>query len=185
KKTQRTADAMIDLPPQAWARLSDRATRPLHPPTEMDDREVSGDISATALHRVFKYDWDHGGRLYGGWWINLPKSERAHLTFNGQDSIELDYAQLHPTMLFARVGKRLDFDPYAIEGLVSPEIRALGKRTFNRLINKSSPAKTRPKLLPTQQDLAALPPGMSFATYLSAFTDRLSSISDFFGSLEG
>lgn len=54
---------------------------------------------------------DCHGRLYG-WWQNLPKARRAELLVNGEFSIEPDFESLHPTLLYAMVGIRLDYDPY-------------------------------------------------------------------------
>lgn len=185
--SSRIAGAEIALPEVAWSRVTERyVAEQILDPKAADERANSGDTTATWLYRVFKRDWTSGGRIYGGWWINLPKSERAHLTVAGEPVVELDYARLHPTILFARVGIELDFDPYVIPGLESAELRALGKRTFNRLINKASPASgLRPRLSAGAEDLAALPEGMGFQEYLRRFVERLSPIADFFGSAEG
>ncbi|SOR30599.1 conserved protein of unknown function [Methylorubrum extorquens] len=54
---------------------------------------------------------DCHGRLYG-WWQQLPKERRGELLINGELLIEEDFAALHPTLLYAMKGVRLDFDPY-------------------------------------------------------------------------
>jgi hypothetical protein len=185
--SNRIADAEVALPDDAWSRVIERyATEQRLDPAAADERANSGDTTATALYRVFKQDWASGGRLYGGWWINLPKAERARLTIAGEPIVELDYARLHPTILFARIGQKLDFDPYMVPGLEGAALRALGKRTFNRLINKTSPASgMRPRLPAAAEDLAALPPGLTFREYLGRFVERLAPIAGFFGSAEG
>jgi hypothetical protein len=49
------------------------------------------------LHRVFnRASFRLGGRLYGGFWQNLPKTTRADLVLDGEPTHEADYAQLHP-----------------------------------------------------------------------------------------
>ncbi|UYW28359.1 hypothetical protein OKC48_07540 [Methylorubrum extorquens] len=54
---------------------------------------------------------DCHGRLYG-WWQQLPKERRGELLINGELLIEEDFAALHPTLLYAMKGIKLDFDPY-------------------------------------------------------------------------
>lgn len=55
--------------------------------------------------------YDCHGRLYG-WWQQLSKERRGELLINGELLIEEDFAALHPTLLYAMKGIRLDFDPY-------------------------------------------------------------------------
>lgn len=183
----RISESDITLPDEAWARMVQRYD--VEQSTDLAascERASAGDTTATLLYRVFKRDWETGGRLYGGWWINLPKVERAHLRIAGEPVVELDYARLHPTLLFAKVGQRLDFDPYVVPGLESLELRALGKRTFNRLINKVSPASgLKPWLSAKADDRASLPEDLSFRDYLQRFVERLAPIADFFGSSAG
>ncbi|WHQ68533.1 hypothetical protein [Methylorubrum extorquens] len=57
---------------------------------------------------------DCHGRLYG-WWQQLSKERRGELLINGELLIEEDFAALHPTLLYAMKGIRLDFDPYDTE----------------------------------------------------------------------
>jgi hypothetical protein len=185
--SNRIADADVTLPDDAWSRVVKRyATEKTLDPAAADERVNCGDVTATTLYRVFKRNWQSGGRLYGGWWINLPKGERLNLTIRSEPVVEIDYAQLHPTILFARVGRKLDFDPYVAPGLEGEALRALGKRTFNRLINKTSAASgMRPRLSASAEDLAALPPGLTFQQYLERFVERLAPVAGFFGSAEG
>lgn len=185
--TDRILASDVSLPEEAWARVIARYQEERDTNLEgAEDRVHSGDLSAVLLYRVFKYGWDSGGRIYGGWWINLPKSERKHLTICGEPVVELDYARLHPTLLFARTGQALDFDPYLAPDLDGPGLRELGKRTFNRLINKTSAASgLRPRLPAQAEDLALLPEGLSFSTYLNRFVARLAPVADYFGAAEG
>jgi hypothetical protein len=87
------------------------------------------------LYRVFIGDFDNGGRFYGAWWQNIAKTERSEILINGDPTVERDYRQLHPTLLYAMAGKSLDGDAYAVEGWD----RSISKMAFNTLIN----AKTR------------------------------------------
>ena len=84
--------------------------------------------------RVFGRErWDCGGRAYG-WWQSLPKERRGELLINGEILIEPDFSALHPTLLYAMKGIRLDFDPYDTQEYA----RAHCKLALNVLINASS-----------------------------------------------
>lgn len=171
------ANARIELPNDAWDRVIDRYRSLIE---DENDRVLSGDVSSTSLTRIFKGDWDRGGRLYGGWWINLPKVERALLAIDGEETVECDYSRLHPTLLYARLGQVLDFDIYSVPGYEGPDVRQLGKRTFNRLINKTSPGSAR--IFATALDREQLPLGVSFASYLNAFVGQLRPVAHWFGT---
>jgi hypothetical protein len=168
------AGASIDLPSAAWdriiARHADAATK------DKKEKGDAGDLSATALFRSFRYDWQHGGRLYGGWWIGVPSEERPLLTINGEAVVELDYALLHPSILFARVGAALDFDIYTLPGLEGPSLRELGKDTFARLLNDTlKPGQPR-NINVKGKDRALLPLDVPPEAYMSRFRARLAPI---------
>lgn len=177
--------ASIELPADAWARVRRKAE-----PDESDDKDsyraYAGDDTAKVLRRIFSHTWDRGGRIYGGWWMHLPKAERRHLTIDGEGTVELDYAQLHPTLLFVRVGPIPDMDPYAVPEIEGDQIRDLGKRTFQRLLNNTSTRSGAGiSLRAGAGDNALLPPGLKFSAYLSRFKNRLAPISQWFGTGEG
>lgn len=76
------------------------------------------------FYRVFsRGKWNCNGRIYC-WVQNLPASRRADLLIDGQPVVELDYASLHPRMLYAKRGETLDFDPYIVPDF--PRKRAKG-----------------------------------------------------------
>lgn len=170
---------LLTLPDDAWDRVATR----YRSGNEEDVERLSSGEEAMALYRVFKGDWGRGGRLYGGWWINLPKAERQHLLLKGEPVVERDYARLHPTLLFARRGVELNFDIYSVAGMNGPQVRDLGKRTFNRLINRSTNGKA--SLAETMLDREQLPEGVSFSDYVGAFVRQLSPIAEWFGTGEG
>jgi hypothetical protein len=105
---------------------------------ELRARVQAGDHSAITLRRIFNDTWTAGGRVYGGFWQNMRKAERRRLTIDGEPTVELDYARLHPTLLYARAGMRLTFDPYLPAGF-DPRLRPAGKATFGRLLNSDGP----------------------------------------------
>lgn len=94
------------------------------------------DFTQRALVRIFNNgDWQQGGRFYRGWWQGIPKEYRKHITINDKPTRELDYSTLHPVLLYAAVGERLDGDAYSID---APDVpRSLVKITFNKMLNAS------------------------------------------------
>lgn len=156
--------------------------------TEQDDEnaQFGGDLYAATLYRVFNYDWDHGGRLYGGWWQTVPKSIRPYILMAGEPTEELDYKTLHPRLLFLRAGIELDFDPYSVPGLETADHRNLGKKTFNRLLNRKVMQGRSPTSIRGQRgDRAQLPKGYKFKDYLAQLLQPLDPIRQWFGSGEG
>jgi hypothetical protein len=67
------------------------------------DRPV--DTRARQLFRYFANGrFDSGGRLFRGFWETLPKQARLHgITIEGEPVVELDYAQLNPSLAYAEV----------------------------------------------------------------------------------
>ncbi|MBX5160564.1 hypothetical protein HJB89_26125 [Rhizobium sp. NZLR8] len=85
----------------------------------------------TSLYRVYKGGWDRGGRFYGGWWQSCRKTHRQHLTIDGHRTVELDYQQIHPRLLYGIAGRHLEGDAYTIPGWD----RDVVKKAFNTLLN--------------------------------------------------
>lgn len=109
---------------------------------------------APTLYRVFsRGKWTCGGRIYC-WVQNLPASRRADLRIDGEAVVELDYASLHPRMLYAKRGAILDFDPYDIDEFE----RALSKRALLVAFNASTLGKAVAALMAsTSRDGTAWP----------------------------
>jgi hypothetical protein len=191
----RLESAVLALPDEAWVRIGTARTNGAK--IDVDDAPYIGDLTAISLYRSFKGNWERGGRLYGGWWMNLPKAERSLITIDGEATAELDYSRLHPTLLFARQGLRLSFDPYAIAGYSGNAIRDMGKRTFGRLVNswKSLEPLRRNRSLTgsnasvrlnaSHEDKSALPAGITFPHYLDLLMAPLAPIAMWFQSDAG
>ena len=77
---------------------------------------------------------DFGGRLFGGWWQNMPRRHRAHIRIDGEPVAELDYGQAVPRMACALAGEALpvEADLYDLPGLA--EHRAGAKQGVNALL---------------------------------------------------
>ncbi|TIV37242.1 MAG: hypothetical protein E5V99_07630, partial [Mesorhizobium sp.] len=70
RQNERLGSVHIGIPDDAWARIADRY---YGNDDDAEERLVAGE-EGTQLYRIFKGDWQSGGRLYGGWWINLTKA---------------------------------------------------------------------------------------------------------------
>ena len=97
-----------------------------------------------ALYRVFNGGWTLGGRMYGGWWQQVRSGDRQHFTVDGGRTCEEDYQQLHPQLLYAMAGRRLDGDAYTLDGWD----RKLCKRAFNIVVNAETYHAAKGALLP-------------------------------------
>ena len=149
-------------------------------------RRYAGDLTATSIYRAFKGDWQSGGRFYGGWWMSFPRTLRHHITINEEPVVELDYGTLHPLLLFRRAGLDLLFDPYEVPPWHGRPMRELGKRTFNRLLNRTVSDQTqRLALRAANGDGSVLPKGVKFGGYRNSLIQRLEGIEQWFGTGEG
>lgn len=65
------------------------------------------------------HTFDQHGRLYGGFWMNLPKTLRHLLRVNGEEVADLDFTAMFPQLAYLEAGAALpQGDPYSgIEGL--------------------------------------------------------------------
>lgn len=88
-------------------------------------------VAKTTVYRVFNVNWCRGGRHYGPWVQSIPKEYRPALLMDDQPVAEPDYRELHPTLLYALEGKRLDGPAYHVDGWP----RKLVKVAFNIVIN--------------------------------------------------
>ena len=59
------------------------------------------DLSSRTLGRIFSNgSFKEGGRLYRGWWQNVPSEYRKHITLDGKKTAEYDFSQLNPHMIY-------------------------------------------------------------------------------------
>ena len=74
-------------------------------------------MSGNALYRRFVGEDGSSGRIYGHWVQNCPSILRQHITFNGQNTIEKDYASMQLMLLYglAKISPP-NGDLYEIEG---------------------------------------------------------------------
>ncbi|MCO6387482.1 hypothetical protein [Aliihoeflea sp. 40Bstr573] len=102
--------------PDDWTRDGSLARSP---------KGQSINTQAVCLTRIFTDgNFDKGGRYYGGWWQSLPSELRGtSVTIDGGATVELDYSQIHPRMLYVLAGKKLDGDAYTIPGIAREDAK--------------------------------------------------------------
>lgn len=62
--------------------------------------------------------FDRGGRLYGGWWLNLPAMRRHGIRIDGEPVADLDFSSMFVRLAYAHLGKTPPGgDLYALPGL--------------------------------------------------------------------
>lgn len=99
-------------------------------------RQYRLDLSRKRVHRVFNNDsWEEGGRFYGSWWMDCPKTLRKYIVLDGQPTVELDYSGIHIHLLYAI--EKINYaaigeDAYTIEGFSH---RGLNKYVFLIAVN--------------------------------------------------
>lgn len=91
---------------------------------------------AKKVYRVFnRSSLEHGGRLYRGFWVQLPKKSefpsqpsRQAIRINGEETIELDLQCHHIHLLYAQKGichAEKSEDAYEIPGLVRVTVKTI------------------------------------------------------------
>ena len=102
------------------------------------------DTSYNQIHRIFSHgSFKLGGRMYGGYWINLEKELRKGMTINDEPCSEVDFNSMHIAQLYALDGYSFsdDYDAYDIPELLAMGVSRNGiKKQTQRMINKDSPA---------------------------------------------
>lgn len=87
---------------------------------------------------------DQGGRLYGGFWQNLPRVRRPSIRIEGEPVTVLDYSSMFPRLAYAVVRVTPpDGDLYAIPGL--EEHRPAVKLLMNAMFFDGHARSTWPK----------------------------------------
>ena len=93
-----------------WADLEikDAALAALEDRISSDDEKQPIDLSARSLVRIFSNgSFKEGGRFYRGWWQNVPSEYRKHITIDMKRTVEYDFSQLNPHMLYFAYNKEL------------------------------------------------------------------------------
>jgi len=152
---------------------------PLEDPLGDAEESQARGAGSCRLYRIFNDGrWDRGGRFYGGWWQGLSKADRERLLIDGEETVELDFASLHPRLCYQLNGAPLaaDDDPYAVPG-VPDTLRDVVKIAMMQLLN-AQPGKARVKAPPGAT--ARLKGRMSYKALAAHLEARHSGISNWF-----
>ncbi len=109
------------------------------------------DELCAALHAVYSGDLGHGGRLYTSTahGVQQKKSKlRKLITIDNDETVELDFSGLSIRMLYSKIGKPYEPDPYtvavdkfpALSHNEKPVIRSFLKKVLQAIINSDSQA---------------------------------------------
>lgn len=161
---------------------NDQASEQIHPtdPALEDEEPIERGLNGPCrLYRSFNdARWDRGGRFYGGWWIGLSSVDRRRLLFNGEETVELDFASLHPRLCYQLNGMPLapDEDPYDIPG-VPGDLRGVVKIAVLQLLN-AMPGRVGPAM--PKGTKAQLRGRMTYKVLVAKVEARHSGISNWF-----
>ncbi|MCG7895446.1 MAG: hypothetical protein JAZ12_13425 [Candidatus Thiodiazotropha taylori] len=91
--------------------------------------------------RVFNNETDFslGGRIYAGFWQNMPSEHRQNIVLNGQRTVELDYINCQLKILYALEDEFYQEDGYILDGYQDNIGRDLLKKVL--LIALNTPSK--------------------------------------------
>ena len=73
----------------------------------------------------------YGGRIYGPWYLNLTKAERARIRIDGEPIAEVDFKSLHPRLCYLSEGWDIDQDPYQVGNYRREVIKAVLNTAIN------------------------------------------------------
>jgi len=139
------------------------------------------DYNFYCLYRVFNDDslWS-GGRIFGGPWINMKKTQRKGMTINGERCCIVDYSSMSIMQLDARDGRTIygDYDNYAVPGLEGVG-RTFIKKHIQRMINSDSMPKS---FNSKDKSIAEGFKGVGFEYANNTIVKHLSRISHYFGA---
>ena len=183
---KRLARAKINLPPDIWPLISARHGRERASASRQKEAAYSGDASAVSLYRAFTKGYAFGGRLYGGWWMNIPREYRPLITIDGEPTTECDYAQFHPAILYQEANAHPPYDAYVPPDMPGgKDVRELAKTTFQRLLNGKLGAERAPEIMDIGLDegeVSPLPDSVPFSAFVAALIRHNQPISHRFGT---
>ena len=110
-----------------------------------DDTEKQPiDLTKRTLVRIFSNaSFEEGGRFYRGWWQNVPSEYRPYITIDSKPTIEYDYSQLNPNMIYSAYNKELGSED-AYSRVAGEEHRDVVKQAFNAMFQASTILDRKP-----------------------------------------
>ena len=142
------------------------------------------DMRAVSLTRIFTDgSLDKGGRYYGGWWQSLPSQIRkSSLTIDGGLTVEHDYSQIHPRMLYILAGKTLAGDAYTIAGIDRDDVKVAWQIVINADSLSSATAALSAKLAASRKEVETRAHKAEARKIIKAVKAAHPEISDYFHS---
>ena len=128
--------------------IPDQKVKSLQERLELASDKEPVNLSNRTLVRIFTNNsWEQGGRFYRAWWQNIPKELRPYITIDGKRTIEYDYSQIHPHIVYARVGAELGAEDAYNRVFGDPSLRGVIKQAFNAMLQSSTPLINKPRKL--------------------------------------
>ena len=84
-----------------------------------------------------------GGRFYRVWWQNVPSEYRKHITLDAKQTVEYDFSQLNPHMLYYAYNFELGTED-AYDRVLDGEHRGVVKQAFNAMLQADTQLLTKP-----------------------------------------
>ncbi|TWI71977.1 hypothetical protein IQ16_02651 [Bradyrhizobium huanghuaihaiense] len=133
-----------------------------------------------SLRRIFNNaTWLHGGRLAGGFWMSMERTERSRIRIDGQRVAEIDYGQLFPRLAYVRAGApQPEDDLYDVFGKGTG--RDGCKKLMNALLFSRGPLKNWP-----EDTRRHFPDGINLRTAVEMLAAKHAPIAHLFGRALG
>lgn len=131
-----------------------------------------------SLRRIFNNaNWQHGGRLAGGFWMGMERTERfERIRIGGERIADVDYRQLFPRLAYVRAGKPQPAgDIYDVAGDGSG--RDGWKTLMNAMLFADGPLRNWP-----EGTLQHFPSGMKLREAVQMLVAHHAPIADLFGT---
>jgi hypothetical protein len=131
-----------------------------------------------SLRRIFNNaNWQHGGRLAGGFWMGMERAERfERIRIDGERIADVDYRQLFPRLAYVRAGKpQPEGDIYNVAGDGSG--RDGWKKLMNAVLFSDGPLRNWP-----DGTLQHFPSGTKLRDAIEMLATRHAPIADLFGT---
>lgn len=150
-----------DLLTAADIRLEEASPRPT--PTRLRSLRRVFNLPPDVPEGVERFDL--GGRLFGGWWQDLPAERRQAIRIEGEAVADLDFASMFLRLAYVEAGEAPpDGDLYAVgAGLSDPRWRPGVKKVASAMLFRRSPLTRMPR-----GTRGLLPAGLSASDLRSA-----------------
>lgn len=127
-----------------------------------------------------------GGRLFGGWWMDLAKERRHSIRINGEPIADLDFQGMFINLAYIAAGKELpdpEIDPYAVPGLTERRWRDGVKKVALAMLFRKGPLVRLPRdARANEEGQPLLPTRIRGATVREAILQAHPELAKIFGT---